>query len=54
MGKDGVLMHKNIIYVLDFRELKNLVLKEMHNVSYVEHPNYHKTIAALRSQYFWP
>jgi hypothetical protein len=36
-------MHKNRIYVLDSRELRNLVIKEMHNVPYVEHSNYQKT-----------
>jgi hypothetical protein len=25
----------------------------MHNVPYVGHPSYQKTIAAVRSQYFW-
>jgi hypothetical protein len=33
-------MHKNGIYVPSFGELGNLVLKEMHNVPYVEHPGY--------------
>jgi hypothetical protein len=53
MGEYGVLMHKNIIYVLDSEELKKLVLKEMHNVPYVIHPSYHKIISSLRSQYFY-
>jgi hypothetical protein len=35
-------------------ELKNAVLKEMHNVSYVGHPWYQKTIAVVKIQYFWP
>jgi hypothetical protein len=34
--------------------MKNIVLREMHNVPYVGHPGYHKTIAVVRSQYFWP
>jgi hypothetical protein len=33
--EDGVLLHKNIVYVPNFEELRNLVLKEMHNVPYV-------------------
>jgi hypothetical protein len=40
--------------VPNFGELKNAVLKEMHNVSYVGHPGHQKTIATVRSQYFWP
>jgi hypothetical protein len=33
--EDGLLMHKNRIYVPISRELRNLVLKEMHDVPYV-------------------
>ena len=47
-------MHKNRIYVPSSRELRNFVLKEMHNVPYAGHPGYQKTIAAVRSQFFWP
>jgi hypothetical protein len=35
-------MHKNRIYVPSSRELRNLVLKETHDVPYVGHPGYHK------------
>jgi hypothetical protein len=47
-------MHKNRIYVPSFGELRNLVLKEMHDVPYVGHPGYQKTITVVRSQFFWP
>jgi hypothetical protein len=47
-------MHKNIIYVPSSKELRNLVLKEMHDVPYVGHPICQKTITAVRSQFFWP
>jgi hypothetical protein len=40
--------------VSNSRELKNMVLREMHNMSYVGHLGYHKTIAVVRNQYFWP
>jgi hypothetical protein len=33
---------KNRIYVPSSGELRNLVLKEMHNVPYVGHPGYQK------------
>ena len=46
-------MHKNIIYVPSFGELRNLVLKEMKYVPYVGHPSYQKMIIAIRSQLFW-
>jgi hypothetical protein len=47
-------MHTNRIYVPSFRELRNLVLKEMHDVPYAGNPGYQKTITAVRSQFFWP
>jgi hypothetical protein len=53
MKEDGLLMHKNRIYSLSSGELTNLVLQEMHNVLYVRHLGYQKTIAAVRSQLFW-
>ena len=46
-------MHKNRTYVPSSGELRNLVLKEMHDVPYVGHPGYQKTITAVRSQFFW-
>jgi hypothetical protein len=48
----GLLMHKNRIYVPSSRELRNLVLKEMHDAPYVGHPGYQKTITTVRSQFF--
>jgi hypothetical protein len=47
--EDGQLMHKNRIYVHSPRELRNLVLKEMHDVPYDGHPGYQKIITAIRS-----
>jgi hypothetical protein len=51
---NGILMHKDRVYVPNSYELKKLVLKEMHNVPYVGHPSYQKTIATIRSQNCWP
>jgi hypothetical protein len=51
--EDVLLMHKNRIYSPSSGELRNLVLKEMHNVPYVGHPGYQKTITIVRSQFFW-
>jgi hypothetical protein len=53
MKEDGLLMHKNIIYVCSSGELRNMVLKEMHNVPYVRHPGKQKTITIVRIQLFW-
>jgi hypothetical protein len=54
MKEHGLLMHKNRIHVPSYGELKNLVLKEMHNVPYVGHLSYQKTITVVRIQLFWP
>jgi hypothetical protein len=52
--QDEILMYRGKVYVPNSRELKNIVLREMHNVPYVGHPGYHKSIAVVRrSQYFW-
>jgi hypothetical protein len=54
MEEDGILLYRNKVYVPNSQELRNLVLKEMHNVPYVGHPGYQKTIAVVRGQYYWP
>jgi hypothetical protein len=46
-------LHKTRIYVPSSRELRNLVLKEMHDVPYARHLGYQKTIAVVRSQFSW-
>jgi hypothetical protein len=46
-------MHKNRIYVPSYGEPRNLVLKEMHDVPYVGHIGYQKTIIAVRSHFIW-
>jgi hypothetical protein len=45
-------MYKDKVYVPNSSEMKNAVLKEIHNVPYARHLGYHKTIEAVRSQYF--
>jgi hypothetical protein len=52
LGIDGLLLYKNRVYVPDVQELKLTILKEMHNVAYVGHPGYQKTVAAVKSHFF--
>jgi hypothetical protein len=47
------LKYKGRIYVPNSHEFKNIILREMHDVPYVGHPGYQKTIAAVKSQYYW-
>jgi hypothetical protein len=46
--EDGILMYKGKIYKPTSREMKHIVLREMHNVPYTRHPRYPKTIAAVK------
>jgi hypothetical protein len=45
---DGTLLYKNRIYVPNSQELRITILKEMHNVPYVGHPGYQKTLVAVK------
>jgi hypothetical protein len=42
-------MYKNIIYVPNVQDLKRMILNEIHNVPYVGHPGYQKTMAVVKS-----
>jgi hypothetical protein len=53
LKEDGILVYKGKVYVLNSNEMKNAVLKEMHNMPYVGNLGYLKSIASLRSQYYW-
>jgi hypothetical protein len=54
LDNDEILMYKGKIYVPNSQELKNMILREMHNVPYVRQLGYHKTIVVVKSQYYWP
>jgi hypothetical protein len=54
LKEDGILMYKEKVYVSNSNEMKNVAMKEMHNVPYVGHPRYHTAIVVVRIQYFWP
>jgi hypothetical protein len=47
-------MYKRRAHVPNSYGLKNMVLREMHNLPYVGHLGYQKTIATFKRQYFWP
>jgi hypothetical protein len=54
LDNDQIIIYRGIIYVPNSQELKNMILKEMHNVPYAGHPGYQKTIEVVKSQYYWP
>ena len=49
LKEDGVLRYKGKVYVSNSSEMKNVVLKKMHNFLYVINLGYHKTIVVVRS-----
>jgi hypothetical protein len=54
MKENGILMYRGKVYVPNSEEMKNIVLREMHNVPHVGHPRHQKSITVVRIQYFWP
>jgi hypothetical protein len=54
LKEDVILMYRRKVYVSNSNEMKNAVTRELHDVPYARHPSYQKTIAVVRSQYFWP
>jgi hypothetical protein len=52
LREDGILMYKGRSYVPNYQEMKNMVLREMHNAPYVCHLGYQKTITTIKRQYF--
>jgi hypothetical protein len=53
LENDEILIYRGRIYVPNSQELKNMILREMHNVPYDGHPGY-KIIAVVKRQYYWP
>jgi hypothetical protein len=54
MTKEGLMIYKDRLCILDAKELKKLILDEMPKKPYSRHPGYQKTIIVVRKQYFWP
>jgi hypothetical protein len=52
LQEDGILTYREKIYVPNSSDLKTIVVREMHNVTYARHPRYQKTFAAVKIQYF--
>jgi hypothetical protein len=53
LDNDEILRYRGRIYVPNSQELKNRILIEMHNLPYVGHLGYQKTIVTVKSQYYW-
>ena len=51
--EDGILKYKNKVYIFNSENVKKLVLKEMHDVSYASHYDFQKTITIVKKDYYW-
>jgi hypothetical protein len=54
LREDGVLIYWGKVYVPNSGEMKNTMRRELHNVTYVGNPGYHKSIASVKNQCFCP
>ena len=50
----GLLTYKGRIYILNVAYLRRVVMDEIHQAPYSDHPGYQKMIATARKLYFWP
>lgn len=50
---DGLVMFRDRIYVPNFNELKNLILRELHLKSYSSHQGYQNTLTTVNKFYYW-
>jgi hypothetical protein len=50
---DGILLYKTKFFVPNVQCLKQMILQEMHNITYGGHLGYQKTVAEVKSHYFW-
>lgn len=51
--EDGLLLYKDQLYVLDNAQLGRLALDELHQMSYLVHPGYYKTMTMEGKSYFY-
>ena len=50
---DGLVRFRDRIYVLNYSELKNIILREFHIKPYSSHRGYHKTLKMINKFYYW-
>ena len=52
--ENGILKDKDRFYVPNSKNIRRMVLKEMHNVPYVGLLGCQKTIETSKKEYYWP
>lgn len=51
--KNGWVIFRDKIYVLDHSGLKKFILREFHVKPYLGHPRYRKTLEIMKKFYYW-
>ena len=54
LNKQGLLLHKNKLYIPNTTEIKLIVMNELHKQLYSGHPGYKKMITMMRKDFFCP
>ena len=53
LEEDGLITYERRFYIPNVSYLRIIVMDEIHQAPYTDHPGYQKTIATTRKQYFW-
>ena len=48
-----MVIFRDRTYVLNYSELKKIILREFHAKPYLGHPGYQKTLTVLKKFYYW-
>ena len=54
LEEDRILTYKRRMYIPNVEKLRRVVMDEIHQNPYAEHPGYQKMISTTRKKYFWP
>ena len=53
LNQQGLLLYKDMLYILHIREIKLTVMDELHKIPYSGHLGYQKMITMIRKDFFW-
>ena len=54
LNQQGLLLYKDMLYIPNIREIKLIVMDELHKRAYSRHLRYQKMITMIRKDFFWP
>ena len=54
LKEDGILVHRDMMYITNCTDLKRMLMDDIHQKPYSCHPGYQKTMTTVRKQYSRP